>query len=89
MHVKNNTGRVVTIADCGGSECTTGVGTGFRDTLVAGGARDEADWLNAQPGIAHVRVSSEDRTIGCLKIRYRKGQQHATALVSSAMPCNS
>ena len=76
LQVKNDTNKTVTIASLG-----------FRDTLDARSARDEAAWLNARPGVAHVRVSSGGRTIGCLTIRYRKGQQHATALVSTAVPC--
>jgi hypothetical protein len=78
LHVKNDTGRAVTIA-----------GLGFRDALDAGGARDQAAWLNDTGGVARVRVLSGGRTLGCLTIRYRKGQQHATALVSGALPCRS
>ena len=77
LHVKNDTGRAVTIS-----------ALGFRDTLDAGKARDEAAWLNATAGVARVRVSSRDETVGCLRIRYRKDQQHATALVSTATPCS-
>jgi hypothetical protein len=78
LQVKNDTSKTVTI-----------VGLGFRDTLGAGSARDEAAWLNDQPGVARVQVSSRGRTIGCLTIRSRKGPQHAIVLVSRALPCRS
>ena len=78
LHVKNNTGRAVTIA-----------GLGFRDKLDTGRARDEAAWLNDTTGVARVRVLNDRRALGCLTIRYRKGQQHATVLVSRAVPCRS
>lgn len=78
LHVKNDTGRAVTIA-----------GLGFRDRLGPESARDEAAWRNSSSGVARIRVLSSGRTLGCLAIRYRKGQQHATALVSAAAPCRS
>jgi hypothetical protein len=46
-------------------------------------------WRNDQPGVAVVRVVSGGKTIGCLKVRYRKGQEHATVRVSAASPCGS
>ena len=87
LHVKNDTAKTVTIADCWGSRCKRDVGSGFSDTLSPHGQRDEAAWLNATAGVARVRVSSAGRTLGCVIVRYRKGQEHATALVSEAASC--
>jgi hypothetical protein len=78
LRVENNTSRPVTISSLG-----------FRDPLRPGASRDEAAWLNATAGIARVRVSRGGKTIGCLTVRDRKGQQHATALVTTAVPCNA
>jgi len=49
----------------------------------------EYGWRNTHPGVAVVRVLSRGKTLGCLKVHYRKGQEHATALVSAAAPCSS
>lgn len=87
LHVKNDTAKTVTIADCWGSRCTRDVGSGFNDRLRPHGQRDEAAWLNATAGVARVRVSSAGKTLGCFIVRYRKGQEHATALVSEAASC--
>lgn len=89
LQVKNDTAKTVTIADCWGSRCTRDVGSGFSDTLSPHGERDEAAWLNATAGIARVRVSSAGKTLGCFIVPYRKGQEHATALVSQATSCKT
>jgi hypothetical protein len=86
LRVENDTGDTVAITDCSASKCHRN-GGGFNDTLKAYAAREEAAWLNATPGVAAVRVSRDGATIGCFRVRYRKGQQHATARVSEAAPC--
>jgi hypothetical protein len=89
VQVNNNTSRPVTIADCYGRDCKSGIGVSFRDTLDPWTGRGEAAWNNDTGGLAEIRVSSGTKTIGCFKIRFRKGQQHATVNVTSAMPCSA
>ncbi len=80
LHVKNNTRPTVTLVIPGkpGSQ-----------RLYNGEGVYWSAWRNDQPGVALVRVVSGGKTLGCLKVHYRKGQEHATALVSAATPCSS
>jgi hypothetical protein len=80
LHVKNNTRPTVTLeipGKPGNQRLSNGQGVYW------------SAWRNDKPGVAVVRVHSGDKTLGCLKVRYRKGQEHATALVSAATPCSS
>lgn len=79
LHVVNNTRRTVTFIV---------PYQDVHDRVAPGHARDEAAWRNAQAGVALVRVASGGTTLGCLRVRYRKGQQHATVLVSDAKRCH-
>jgi hypothetical protein len=86
LRVENDTGDTVTISDCWGSKCQHS-GGGFNDTLRPGAEREEAAWLNATPGVAAVRISRREATVGCLRLHYRKGQEHGQARVSEAAQC--
>lgn len=79
LHVKNNTPPTVTLVDVGIP--------GSNQRLYNGEGVYDSSWRNDHPGVALVRVISGGKTLGCLKVHYRKGQQHATALVSQAKPC--
>ena len=80
LHVKNNTRPTVTLV-------TPGVPG--KQRLYNGQGVYWSAWRNDKAGVALVRVVSGGKTVGCLKIHYRKGQEHATALVSAATPCSS
>lgn len=80
LHVKNNTRPTVTLV-------VPGVPGNQR--LYNGEGVYWSGWRNDKPGVTLVRVMSGGKTLGCLKVHYRKGQEHATALVSAATPCNS
>ncbi len=88
LQINNNTAQIVTIEDCWGAHCDRSIGSGFKDILRPNGQRYEAAWDNATAGIARVRVLRAGRTFGCFAVPYRKGQMHATVLVSNAAPCN-
>jgi hypothetical protein len=81
LHVKNNTRPTVTLVFPGIHASSM--------RLYNGQGVYEYGWRNNKPGVAVVRVVSGAKTLGCLKVHYRKGQQHATALVSAATPCSS
>ena len=83
LRVKNNTPGRVTLVYPGTSASNDHLynGQGIYVSMSA--------WRNDQPGVALVRVVSGGKTLGCLKVHYRKGQEHATALVSAATPCSS
>jgi len=80
LHVRNDTRSTVTLVIPGipGS-----------DVLAKGEGIYESAWRNDKRGVALVRVVSGGKTLGCLKVHYRVGQKHATALVSAAAPCSS
>jgi hypothetical protein len=81
LHVRNDTRRTVTLVFPGhGDPDRMSKGTGV-DVYVP--RRKD------RPGVVLVRVISGRKTLGCLKVPYRKGQQHATALVSAAARCSS
>lgn len=80
LHVRNNTRPTVTLVI---------PGIPGNDRLYNEEGIYESAWRNNQPGIALVRIVSGRKTLGCLKVHYRKGQEHATALVSAATPCSS
>jgi hypothetical protein len=95
LHVKNNTQALVTLVLLGVP--------GQRSPLLE--TEQGVHWWvarNDKPGVARLRVISRratrdfgslssyrHKTVGCLRVHYRKGQQHATALVSAATPCRS
>lgn len=82
LHVNNTPGRVTLVYP----------GTSASNDHLYNGQGiyvSTAAWRNDQSGVATVRVLSGGKTLGCLKVHYRKGQEHATALVSAATPCDS
>jgi hypothetical protein len=83
LHVRNNTRSTVTLVIPGipGSDVLA-KGEGI---FYEGGR----GWRNDRPGVAVVRVVSGGKTLGCLKVPYRKGQEHAFALVTAATGCSS
>jgi hypothetical protein len=81
LHVKNNTRPTVTLVNPRIP--------GDSQRLYNGEGVYWSAWRNDKPGVALLRVVSGRKTLGCLKVPYRKGQRHATALVSAATPCNS
>ena len=83
LRVENDTGMTVKISDCWLSGCQPG----FGDTLAPDSDREEADWLNESGGVAVVAVSRSGFLVGCLRVRYRKGEEHAVAHVSDAGAC--
>lgn len=81
LHVKNNTRSTVTLVNPRLP--------GDDQRLYNGEGVYWSAWRNDNPGVALLRVVSGHKTLGCLKVHYRKGQEHATALVSAATPCSS
>jgi hypothetical protein len=72
------------VNDTPGTVTVVAPGYGARDSLAAGQARDDALWLNDHASIALIRVISGGSVLGCVTIHYRRGQLHATALISQA-----
>lgn len=82
LDVKNNTEAVVTVV-------LLGVPGHVSERLDYGGRVYWWGARNDKPGVALLRVISRHKTVGCLGVHYRKGQQHARVLVSAATPCSS
>jgi hypothetical protein len=81
LHVKNNTRPTVTLVNPRIP--------GDTQRLYNGEAVYWSAWRNDKPGVALLRVVGGHKTLGCLRVHYRKGQKHATVLVSAATPCGS
>lgn len=83
LHVKNNTPGTVTLEYPGTPASNDHLynGQGIYVSMSA--------WGNDQPGVALVRLVSGGKSLGCLRVHYSKGQEHATALVSPATSCGS
>src|SRR5437660_1412215 len=80
LHVKNNTRPTVILVIPGNPG---------NQRLYNGEGVYWSAWRNDKPGVALVRVVSGGKILGCLKVPYRKGQDHAPALVSAATLCGS
>ncbi len=81
LHVRNDTRRTVTLVlPRPSSPERMAKGTGI-DIYVP--RKDQTG------SVVLLRVVSGRKTLGCLKVHYRKGQEHAFALVSGATPCSS
>jgi hypothetical protein len=79
LHVRNDTRRTVTLVLPAGSP----------EPLARGQGIDIYARRKSQSGVILVRVVSGRKTVGCLKVHYRKGQEYRFVLVSAATPCRS
>lgn len=80
LHVRNDGRRTVTLLIPGGSG---------QNRLGKGAGIFWSRWPNGHAGVAVLRVVGEGKTLGCLKVPYRKGQKQAFVLVTAATPCGS
>jgi hypothetical protein len=85
LRVQNDTASEVTVGPCWGSKCQHL--DGIKTTLRPGAHRDMAFWGNETSGLAALQISRDGTAVGCLYLRYRKGQTHGQAQVSAASPC--
>jgi hypothetical protein len=81
LHVKNNTRPTVTLVNPRIP--------GDTQRFYNGEGVYWSGWRNDKPGVALLRVMIGGKTLGCLKVHYREGQEHAVVLVSAATPCSS
>jgi hypothetical protein len=79
LHVRNDTRRTVTLV----------LPVGSPERLAREQGIDIYARRKSQSGVILVRVVSGRKTVGCLKVHYRKGQDHRFVPVSAATPCSS
>lgn len=87
LRVVNDTSRTVTIEPCPDRHCRPH-GHDLVESIAPGQSARIATWLNNMPGLATVRVATTDGgLLGCLRVRYLRGQTNARVRVSTVIRC--
>lgn len=88
LTVVNDTGHSLRFQPCWDVRCTDTTGMPI-DTLAPGASRRTAPWSNSVGGTVGLREIALDsgKVVGCLTIRFKKGQENGTAALSLARPC--